>query len=564
MHRIIIRQHQAAAILFTLIGAALLLFLIFSAAMSSSAAAGTIIHVDKDAALGGDGTTWGTAYKYLQDGLAAATSGDEIWVAEGIYYPDEDEGGNVTDNDRNASFNFKDSVEIFGGFAGSETSRDERDWETNLTVLSGDIDKNDSGKVSGVLQSHSGITGDNSYHVVLASNIDLALLDGFAITGGDADYGNGSTGGGIYLNQSNDIILANLNIRGNRAIVGFGGGISIENGNGLIISRSTIRNNFAEISGGGIKLGGASVLIEASYILENEAREPALSCLVDVSGGGGLQIGGGSTTLNDVVFEKNLSDCVGGGIAMNRGALYMHGGAFLNNKVRPSLNSAGGGLFTINSGTVAIENALFKGNIAKARGGAVNLAYAGNRSSKNLRFTNTTIVANEADSYGAIILNANTNTELTLANMIVADNINSNAFVNDGNIFVANSLVQDSGGSGVSWNTAFGTDQGGNIDTVPGFIQPPIGAAPNVSGDFRLSLGSPAIDAGLNSAVTSPPTMSVTRASSTARWTWALTRHKSSVRRAAPPGSMSTRRPAAREQAPVGRMHCPVCRMPWR
>ena len=115
-------------------------------------------------ATGGNGATWGTAYKYLQDALAAVADGDEIWVAAGVYYPDEDEGGNVTDNDPMASFSLKTGlkdVRIYGGFAGGETSRDQRDWDANLTVLSGDIEQNDS-TVNGVLQDTNGIVGTNA------------------------------------------------------------------------------------------------------------------------------------------------------------------------------------------------------------------------------------------------------------------------------------------------------------------------------------------------------------------------------------------------------------------
>jgi len=40
----------------------------------------------------GDGLSWQTAKKYLQSALALAISGDEIWVAQGTYYPDEGTG----------------------------------------------------------------------------------------------------------------------------------------------------------------------------------------------------------------------------------------------------------------------------------------------------------------------------------------------------------------------------------------------------------------------------------------------------------------------------------------
>jgi len=61
-------------------------------AMACGIASGEVIYVDDDASVGGDGQTWGTAYKYLQDALADANSNpdvNQIWVAEGTYKPDE-------------------------------------------------------------------------------------------------------------------------------------------------------------------------------------------------------------------------------------------------------------------------------------------------------------------------------------------------------------------------------------------------------------------------------------------------------------------------------------------
>jgi hypothetical protein len=64
-------------------------------------ASGKIIYVDAGRPAGGNGQSWGTAYKYLQDGLTAAASGDEIWVAQGTYKPDQ--GTRQTPGDRTAA-----------------------------------------------------------------------------------------------------------------------------------------------------------------------------------------------------------------------------------------------------------------------------------------------------------------------------------------------------------------------------------------------------------------------------------------------------------------------------
>jgi len=51
-----------------------------------------IIYVDNDATGMNDVSSWTDAHSFLQDALAGAVSGDEIWIAEGTYYPDDGVG----------------------------------------------------------------------------------------------------------------------------------------------------------------------------------------------------------------------------------------------------------------------------------------------------------------------------------------------------------------------------------------------------------------------------------------------------------------------------------------
>ena len=49
-----------------------------------------VIYVDVDALGNNNGVSWYDAYHYVQDALTAATTGYEIWVAQGTYKPDRD------------------------------------------------------------------------------------------------------------------------------------------------------------------------------------------------------------------------------------------------------------------------------------------------------------------------------------------------------------------------------------------------------------------------------------------------------------------------------------------
>jgi hypothetical protein len=105
----------------------------------------------------------------------------------------------------------KTGVGIYGGFAGTETARDQRDWRSNVTVLSGDLLGNDSGTAN---------LTDNSYHVVVGTGAtSTGVLDGFTVRGGNSNGASASNydkGGGIIVYASGAPTVRNCVFSGNR------------------------------------------------------------------------------------------------------------------------------------------------------------------------------------------------------------------------------------------------------------------------------------------------------------------------------------------------------------
>lgn len=158
-------------------------------------------YVDVDAVGKNDGSSWADAFTYLQDVLAVASSSDEVWVAEGVYAPDRDTANPDGSGDRNAAFRPTSGLALRGGYAGfGEPDPNARDISFYRTILSGDLNGDDG--------PGFGNNGDNSYHVVVCNGVSSASsLEGFIITGGNADYGTGGAGGGIHCTRSNPKII---------------------------------------------------------------------------------------------------------------------------------------------------------------------------------------------------------------------------------------------------------------------------------------------------------------------------------------------------------------------
>jgi hypothetical protein len=139
-----------------------------------------IIYVDDDAVAPGDGSSWQTAYRFLQDALADAepSAGPvEIRVALGVYKPDG--GAGIEPGDRTATFRLLSGVTIMGGYAG-HGEPDPNAWDPTayVAILHGDLQDDDD-------YPNQATLSDNSSHIVTSIGVDeTAVLDGFTVTQG--------------------------------------------------------------------------------------------------------------------------------------------------------------------------------------------------------------------------------------------------------------------------------------------------------------------------------------------------------------------------------------------
>lgn len=171
-----------------------------------------IILVDHAATGNNDGTTWINAYTKLEDAIASANSGDSIWLTEGTYTP--------STSARNTYYTInKEDLSIFGGFAGTETSLDQRIIGANETILSGDIQGNDSNVVDYISNYSNTSRQDNSYRIInITATGNNLLLDGLTIADAHNNASATSKGAAILKEKTvSNLTLKNCKIRDNVA-----------------------------------------------------------------------------------------------------------------------------------------------------------------------------------------------------------------------------------------------------------------------------------------------------------------------------------------------------------
>lgn len=490
----------------------------------------------------GNGLTWATAYRNLRDALDAAAANpaiDQIWVAAGTYTPRR---GGANRNDR---FTLVSHVALYGGFSGSETLLSQRDPTANVTILSGDIDTNDT--------ANFGNRTGNSRQVVRADDVIDARVDGFTIRGGNADFPGDQLmgGGGMHLHRSEVTVEGCIftdNIAGGTApdLGGFGGALLVQGGNVEIANCDFIANR--GMNGGALGIFGSeqdrteidtvvsardcdftnnfspSQTGGAIWSSTGDPLPPSMGIIGDIRfercvfSGNHAEYYGAWTDYNtpdlrvqDCRFSGNSSVVAGGALAMAQTVGFATTPKVVGCTFEQNTNSQGGGAAVfIQARPVLFESCVIRGNIGPSaiRSGPVIGFSAG---SKDLELRNCLV----HDNTGTGVFGFR-NPALRVLNSTITRNISGIAGGLAGGIETSAALVDVS--NTILWENRRGAvmDEAAQIrvfDVAPFVnycivqgLSGVLGGVGNLGVDplfedadddnFRLSTGSPAIDAG--------------------------------------------------------------------
>lgn len=276
---------------------------------SASLVASDTLFVRADASANGDGRTWPTAFRSIHVALATSVPGDEIWVSAGTYAVSSE------------VLNVGNGVRLFGGFIGSETQREQRNWLRHETILRAEPGTGPIINLTGV---------DSS-----------TVVDGFTLTG--------SASCAMVIFEAEPQIR-NCRFTNNTAIDG--GAIYIDRCRRADIRACVFERNTAQ-RGGAIAIVGRCAStstephnIEACVFVENTAS---------VSGGAvysALDVG--TVTIASSVFIRNIAQRTGGAIHSLRRPLHLINATCYGNRATSPLPRAltfqceGGGLLLNN------------------------------------------------------------------------------------------------------------------------------------------------------------------------------------------------------------------------
>jgi len=359
---------------------------------SVAATGGEILYVDSAAIGANNGTSWADAFMHPQDALAASSSGDEIWVAEGVYKPDR--GGGQTLGDRTASFHLINGVSIYGGFPQGGGTWDDRSVEHG-TILSGDLNADDAESYATVRDAwNSGKRRDNSYHVVTAALCGPhTVVDLVTIVRGNANESEQArgSGGGLYNDNNASPTFQNCvfrlnSARGNGYTAGGGAVVNTQANSKPTFVGCVFENNFAQYGGAALnRNGGAPTFVESSFdnnrayyhggAMYSYPGSPTIRGCTFTSNsssnysGGAMYSFSSTSTITGCTFEKNSAKSRGGAMYNEKSTAVVEDSMFLEN----ASDDSGGAIMNFENDDAVIQRCLFYANAAGDDGGAVYL-----------------------------------------------------------------------------------------------------------------------------------------------------------------------------------------------
>ncbi|MBE6413809.1 MAG: hypothetical protein E7035_04560, partial [Verrucomicrobiaceae bacterium] len=336
------------------------------------------IYVSTTGSSENDGLSWTTAKNDIQEAIDLASKyyGSEVWIAKGTYK-------------HGSAMTMKNGVAIYGGFAGTETSKDQR-VAGNNTILDGEgkyrvfynnyTEANpltNSAKLDNVtIQNGNSYDGAGMYNEYASPEITNCTFSNNSASGND------SSGGGMS-NRYSSPTLTNCTFASNSAGY-FGGGMynyyssptltnctfesnSASNGGGMYnfyssrptLTNCTFANNSAKYEGGGMDNFSSSPTLTNCTFESNSA-----------SNGGGMYNSSSSPTLMNCTFSNNRAEYNGGGMDNFSSSPTFTNCTFANNSASGSSYSYGGGMYNGSSSPV-LTNCILWGNTASYRGNEI-------------------------------------------------------------------------------------------------------------------------------------------------------------------------------------------------
>lgn len=371
-----------------------------------------------------DGSSWANAYTSIQAALTAAAAGDKIWVQQSTYMIMAEA----------EQLNFKEEVNVYGGFVGNETTLAQRNTNPELTTISHDVN------------------GVGKFRLLTSSALNAATTwDGFTFDGK-------KVGSGVYLNSNcnlNNVVVKNGFVSGES-----GAGVNIGSSTKIFgtvnLTNSTIKDNTISVTGVPYLGGGAGVFVSqfsTAALIEN--------CIIS-----GNTINAVSTAASVFVF--------GAGVLIHEGVI-KNSTIDSNNVIGTAANNyiTGGGIAIrpMNAEReVLIEGCSVTNNTSKARGGAIIIdpVYSGQYLGK-YTISHTKIINNKStDAGGGIFTTSSTKQNpgwtLNVINSVIANNtavtgggifINSSGAVNITYATIVNNVTTSTfGGGGINFQGA--------------------------------------------------------------------------------------------------------------
>jgi hypothetical protein len=381
-----------------------------------------------------DGSSWNNASTNLRAIIDGSGANDQIWVAQGTYYP-------TNGADRLASFRLKANTALYGGFTNGMATLSERNWTNYPTVLSGNI-------------GDPGLDTDNSHRVVIAAA--STVIDGFTITRGFSDATVSvptNHGCGMYIDSqapylATGVRVANCTFSSNASSYASARGVGLylyRADANTVVSNCLFNGNTGANQGAGLCSYRGSPKILGCTFRDNRTAAGGL--------GGGMSLYGDglahAPTVANCIIAGNVSDNTGGGIYVgnvctlslsdcvlvnNRTVVATGGGAIsvfwtsyvnMNNCIVSSNAAYRGGAFYVGNQSGGINypcrlsasNSVFAGNFDREEGGVL---YADGASTGV--FVNCSFIGNKAYRGGAIRLKSHAGTTALLKNCTFTGN----------------------------------------------------------------------------------------------------------------------------------------------